>query len=594
VHATEIDGGTCHQAMVPMRDGVRLNTFVYLPGDGRGTYPVILFRTPYGITTTPGQDMTDPAAGWLPSDEMPMFGPLLRGWRSLIAKQYAVVYQDCRGRFGSQGLDRVYGADAADGYDTLEWIAAQPWSNGTAGLAGSSGAAITAYAAASQRHPSVKAMFAQVGSADIYQDVIYEGGSIEMERLWLWVAGNVPGLSQAHRDTVLETKGITAQQFAAAAATTAERALSMQEAQTATPPFVGSPAWTHLPLAGDPDFSTCQPYFDEIITHPLPDDFRRAHDFRSTIDIPAFHATTWYDTFLNSVIKTYEVLQERVGNQRLWIGPGAHSAIYEDTFWPRDPFFEWFDYWLMGVESPLINEPPVYYSQHSWTGGRDVSGEWITAGQWPPLQTVAQELHLNADGSLDHTPKAGTRSYRYDPRHPVPTHGGRNLIITAGLEDQRAARLLPDYGLVYQSEDVPAGFDVLGRVVARLSVESDCPDTDFVVKLIDVHPDGRALLVADGMVRALTRDGEGPQPLQPGEVVDIDVDLGTVCHTFGAGHRVAVDVTSSNFPRRIRNTNSGHLSTAHDTDEDIRVAVNTVHHGERFPSRLILPVTHKE
>ncbi len=194
------DGTRCFQAMVAMRDGVRLNTFVFLPAGGGPRFPVILHRTPYGITGAGARSKTDCAHAWLPSEAEPMRGSILRGWRAIVEHGYAAVYQDCRGRHGSEGEDRVYADDAADGHDTLEWIAAQPWTNQMVGMSGSSAGATTTFAAASTRHPSLRAFFAQAGASSIYDDVVYEGQSIEMERLWLWVARNIDGLSRSHRE----------------------------------------------------------------------------------------------------------------------------------------------------------------------------------------------------------------------------------------------------------------------------------------------------------------------------------------------------------------------------------------------------------
>src|ERR1700752_3842506 len=203
-----IDGARCFQVMVPMRDGVRLNTFVFLPESGGPRFPAILHRTPYGFTLPQGQYLMDCTKGWLPDPQSPLLGPILGGWREIVRHGYAAVYQDCRWRYGSEGEDRVYGDDAADGYDTLERIASEPWANHWVGLSGSSAAATTALAAASQRHPTVRAFFAQVGGSNIYDDVVYEGQSIEMERLWLWVAGNIAGLSDSPREAVARQRGV--------------------------------------------------------------------------------------------------------------------------------------------------------------------------------------------------------------------------------------------------------------------------------------------------------------------------------------------------------------------------------------------------
>src|SRR5690242_18424872 len=216
-------GAQAVQAMVPMRDGTRLNTFVFLPGSGGPRWPVILHRTPYGIAAADARDETDCTRAWLPSEEEPLRGSILRGWRNIVAQGYVAVYQDTRGRHGSEGEDRVYADDAADGYDTLEWIARQPWTNQRIGMSGSSAGATTTFAAASARHPTLQAFFAQAGASSIYDDVVYEGQSIEMERLWLWVARNIPGLSQSHREAVTRRLGVSALELAAAGASAAAR-----------------------------------------------------------------------------------------------------------------------------------------------------------------------------------------------------------------------------------------------------------------------------------------------------------------------------------------------------------------------------------
>src|SRR5215469_15719899 len=213
--------------MVPMRDGVRLNTFVYLPQSGGPRFPVILHRIPYGITTPQGQHITDCTKGWLPDPRTPLLGAILRGWREIVRRGYAAVYQDCRGRYGSEGEDHAYGDDAADGFDTLEWIENEGWTNHRVGLSGSSAGATTALAAASQPHPTACAFFAQVGGSSIYDDVVYEGQSIEMERLWLFVAGNIAGLSASHLEAAARQCGLNATELAAVADSARTRYLAL-------------------------------------------------------------------------------------------------------------------------------------------------------------------------------------------------------------------------------------------------------------------------------------------------------------------------------------------------------------------------------
>ena len=588
----------CFQAMVPMRDGARLNTFVYLPQDGGPRFPVILQRTPYGISADTDASRIDCRQGWLPSEEAPLRGSILRGWRNITARGYAAVYQDTRGRHGSEGEDRVYADDAADGYDTLVWIASQPWSNHQVGMSGSSAGATTTFAAASQRHPSLRAFFAQAGASSIYDDVVYEGASIELERLWLWVARNIPGLSASHREALLRRHGISAAELDAAAAAAAARCARLEAAARAEPAFVAAPDWLRLPLLGYPDFSTWQPFLDEILSHPAPDAFRAAHDFRAAIDIPGFHVTTWYDIFQTSVIAAFNAIQARTGTQKLWIGPNDHYYVYEQAFWPRDPYFEWFDHWLKGSRTPIVDEPPVYYAPRAWVEERSqyVAADWRHAERWPPPGATQVRFDLHADGKLavasagagDAT---GTRAYRYDPRRPIPTRGGRNMLIDAGPRDQRPLHALADYGLVYRGEPLLQDLVLAGAVQVVLHVQSDCPDTDFVAKLIELYPDGRALLVMEGVVRAMFRDGSSvPHPLQPDQVYRVTIQLGHIRHTLHAGNRLQVDVTSSNFPRRARNTNSGNPLLAGDSEADCRIAHNRVHHGEATPSFVVLPV----
>ena len=478
--------------------------------------------------------------------------------------------------------------------DTLEWIASQEWTDGRVGMSGSSAGATTTYAAASTKHPSLKAFFAQVGGSSIYDDVVYEGQSIEMERLWLWVAKNIPGLSQSHRETARRKAGLSEAEMDAAAERAMARYQRLDQARTDATPYIMSEDWLGLPMAGYPDFSIWQPFLDEIITHPAPDDFHAAHNFRQSIDIPGFHATTWYDIFLTSVLAAFNEIHACVGNQRLWIGPNGHYFIYEVHFWPRDPYFEWFGYWLKDEPAALLDEPPIYYSPRSWTGTPTSykADDWRQADQWPPAAAAPRRFNLTYEGGLTEAESGvGARVFTYDPRHPVPTYGGRNMAIDPGPLDQRPASSHRNYGLLYEGEPLDEDLIIAGPVYVALRVSSDCPDTDIVAKLVEVQADGEERLLMDGVIRMMLRDGF-PQPLEPGDPIDVAIPLGQLHHTVGTGNRLRVDVTSSNFPRRARNTNSGNLVLAKDTEADIRIAQNTIHHGdgiECFLEMTVLP-----
>ncbi|HEU0217363.1 MAG TPA: CocE/NonD family hydrolase, partial [Stellaceae bacterium] len=429
--------------------------------------------------------------------------------------------------------------------------------------------------------------------SSIYDDVVYEGQSIEMERLWLWVSRNIPGLSAGHRAAVMRRFGLDAAELAAAAERAAARYLRLDAARLASPPFVDSPDWMRLPLAGTPDFATWQPFLDEIISHPAPDAFRARHNFRRTIGIPGFHVTSWFDIFQTSVIAAFQDIQARTGTQKLWVGPNEHYFVYASNFWPRDPYFAWFGHWLKDEPSELIDQPAVYYSPRAWVEDRAgyAPNDWVRAERWPPPGVRPRRLYLCGDGSLGDAPSGAPLTYRYDPHRPIPTYGGRNMLIDPGPLDQRPAQKLPDYGLIYCGAPLAADLTIAGNVRVSLAIGSDCPDTDFVAKLIELLPDGRATLLMDGVTRAMYRDPRaGAQKLEPGQVYPLVVDLGDICHTFRAGSWIEIDVTSSNFPRRARNTNSGNPLLANDGEDAMRVAANTVHHAGATPSYVELPV----
>src|SRR3954447_14001560 len=345
-------------------------------------------------------------------------------------------------------------------------------------MSGSSAGATTTLPAASTRHPALRAFFAQAGGSSIYDDVVYEGQSIEMERLWLWVAKNIPGLSASHRETVMRRFGIGAGELDRAAASAAARYEQLDAARRTDPPFIGSEDWMRLPLAGYPDFATWQPFLDEIIGHPAPDDFRDRHNFRRTIDIPGFHVTTWFDIFQTSVLAAFQDIQARVGNQKLWIGPNEHYFVYQANFWPRDPYFAWFDHWLKGERTGIMDEPAVFYSPRAWVEDREAytPTDWRYAERWPLPKARPQRLYLHGDGSLGADgPDGPARHYRYDPRRPIPTAGGRNMLIDAGPRDQRLVQWLTDYGLIYCGAPLPEDVTIAGEVRVSLAVESNCP-----------------------------------------------------------------------------------------------------------------------
>lgn len=268
--------------------------------------------------------------------------------------------------------------------------------------------------------------------------------------------------------------------------------------------------------------------------------------------------------------------------------------MYQPNFWPRDPHFEWFDHWLKGERTRIMDEPAVFYSPRAWVADEKdyVANDWRYSKTWPSPGTVQEKFYLTGDGRLSTDgPGGDARRYLYDPRRPVPTLGGRNMLIAVGSRDQRPVQALPNYGLSYRSQVLDQELTIAGSVDVTLHIQSDCRDTDFVAKLRELHSDGRTMLLMDGVVRAMYRDpAAGPQHLAPDQIYPLSIHLGDIHHTFTTGSRLQVDITSSNFPRRVRNTNSGNPILAEGTSAGIRITTNAVHHNQQQPSFLALPV----
>jgi uncharacterized protein len=558
------------EEMVLMRDGVRLHTFVYLPDNKvwNPPYPVIIQRTPYGIGKV----------GTLPGLNQPV--ATLRGWKAGIERGYAIVFQDTRGRFASEGIFRLFYDDASDGYDTIEWVASQPWCNGKVGVAGSSAAGIVTYASASERPPHLKALFSQGAASNLFNDIFYEGQSFELEFRLLSTVTPVD-LSPSHIKSLKFSDNELKEVITLNQAITNDLKSHMFNSAK-------SKWWMHLPLLNYPAISQLLPFQNELLSHPTQDGFRDHLNFRDRMQVPAIHVTTWYDFAAESNLETFKVLQERVGNQKLFIGPGDHFAVYSPTFLPYDPFFQWFDFWLKGIDTNIMDGPPVYY-YHMGTE------KWRYADQWPLPSVENKKYYLHSDGILNTNAPSGQEpsiGYTYDPNNPVQTLGGRNLLLPKGPRDQRPVEP-PNRKdiLVYKSEVLSKDVEIAGTVRIILHAASTCKDTDFHAKLIDVHPDGKTMLVLDGVIRALYRDSPKiPVPMEPGKVYEFTIALGDINHVFKAGNRIQVDISSSNFPRRARNTNSGNLLFSADTEKDIVVATNTIYHGSQYLSYLMLPV----
>jgi predicted acyl esterase len=508
---------------VPMADGVKLATDVHLPASGKPPYPAILLRTPY-----------DKAGG--------------KGIASgLCARGYAVVVQDMRGRFASQGEAAIiFGNDGLggkhkDGHDTLRWIAKQDWSDGKVVTLGGSALGIVQNMAAPGAPEALKGQVVSVAFSDYYHQAAYQGGVWRKELLEGWL-----------KATKLED--------------------------------------VNLPT---------------FLKHPTYDDFWKglsAEAHADQVNAPGLFVGGWYDIFLQGTINSFTTIQKRGGpNARgkcfLVIAPTAHGAFSQKVEYPnasKAPLnyaapLDLLDHWLNGTRNGAEKLRPVHYYVMGDPDDKKAPGNvWRSADAWPPPASDTP-FYLRDDRTLGKgkPDNGGQLTFKYDPEDPAPTVGGQNLIISKGPMDQRKVESRKDV-LVFTTEPLAEPLEVTGRVRAKLFVSSDCPDTDFTVKLCDVYPDGRSMLVADGIRRASLRNGFGKaEPLEKGRVYEVEVDLWSTSLVFNKGHRIRVAVSSSNAPRFEPNANTGE---PHPAKGKTRVAANAVHLSAAHPSHVLLPI----
>ncbi len=499
--------------MVAMRDGVKLATTIYSP-PGEGPFPVILTRTPYGKDN--------------------MYGP--QAHKQFIEAGYVRVVQDVRGKFKSEGKYAAFVDDIVDGYDTVEWIAKQPWSNGKVGMYGPSAMGITQNLAAISNPPHLVTCFVQVAPSSSFRYSSYPGGLFlqDLNEGWLKAQG-VP------------------------------------------------PADVPRPI---------------IKTY---DEDARARDLRAQaahINIPMYNVGGWYDIFLQGSIDSFKALQEdggpkARGNQKLMMGAFGHGAMKGDLKYPAeagnlnggDPI-KWFDHWMKGVDNGIMKEPAVRYYVMGDTMDKSAPGnQWRTAATWPP-QFTATSYYLTATHGLALTkPGKGTLSYIYDPKSPTPAVGGNNLIMDRGPMDQRKVTDRDDV-VKFTSEPLKAPLEITGPMSAELAVSTNVEDTDFIVKLIDVYPNGyEALVIDEGTRLRFAIDPKGATHAQKNKVYNVKVDLWSTSLVFNTGHKIEVVVQSSNAPRFEPHSNTWEPVKSY--DQSLKATNTIVLDGK---SRLILPV----
>jgi len=540
--------------MVPMRDGVRLASDVYRP-DAPGRFPVIVTRTPYDKRNP--EHKYDFAA-------------------KLFATQgFVCIIQDVRGKFDSEGAYYPYMTEAEDGHDAFEWASTQEWSNGNVGTYGFSYWGSTQWLPAPYHSEHLKAMIPIVTGQNLYERWIYNG-IFRWNDVLFWHYGTT---CRTHRDL----DGIDLDK--------AIRRLPLIEADNAL--GVDLPAFNHWIQHPTPDM-----YWDQI----------RVDDKVAQIRAPALIIDGWYDYYLDSALADFNRIRAGGGSEearmsRIIIGPWTHEAEseFEDVdFGPEADFMmqiktmlRWYGYWLRGEDNGVTREGPI----RIFVMGRN---EWRTEREWPLARTRYEKYYFHSsgransvhgDGELNMDPPGGEPPdhFVYDPANPVPSVGGTSIYgaAKAGPKDQREVERRGDV-LVYTTDTLDEDVEVTGPVRLVLYAASSAKDTDFSAKLVDVHPDGRAINIQAGMVRARYRDSfTEPSFLERGVVYEFDIKVGSTSNVFKKDHRIRLEVSSSYFPEFSRNLNTG---AEIGTTSEMVTADQTVYHDAERPSYLLLPI----
>ena len=567
---------------VEMRDGTVLATDVYRP-QGEGRWPVLLQRTPYN-----------------------------KGWGALallqtdtfraVARGYAVVIQDCRGRYASDGGFAPFHQEVADGYDTVEWCARQPWADGGGGMYGTSYVGAVQWLAAVAAPPSLRCIVPTFTASDYYEGWTYQGGAFQWGFMCNWV---LPFLASADLLRGRDRGAVSEIDFAV----WRDRLIAAVDGMDETV--------RTLPLGDLPVPPETSPYFAEWLAHPNRDEFWRSCSIEERHDrvrVPALNVGGWYDIFLGGTprnftgVRTSGATAEACDGSRLLLGPWTHTTPPVSQSGTVDfglaagqgssplsldvdgEHLRFFDLWLKGIDDGLAAEPPVRLF---------VMGEGVWRGEecWPLERARPTDFFLHGNGQVGGTLSTNQPGddrpdvYLSDPVHPVPTVGGQlccyPVKLPPGAFDQRELAVRPDV-LLYTTAPLEADIEVTGPVHLALWAATTAPDTDFAAKLVDIFPDGHARNLTDGVLRARYRLGtDTPWPIVPGEPHEYAIDLCATSNLFRAGHRIGLEVASSNFPRFDRNPQTGHAFGA---DSELRPAMQTVFHDREHPSRLVLPI----
>ena len=564
---------------VPMRDGTTLYADVYRP-DGPGPFPVMLQRTPYDKTTPLAMVMLDPIKS---------------------AKHgYATVVQDTRGRFTSEGQFYCFADDINDGYDTVEWAASQPWSTGKVGMYGASYVGATQWLSAMSRPPHLAAIAPNVTASNYHEGWTYQGGAFELGFNVSWTLAQ---LTLANFKTIASGRNVPE----GSRQKLVDAVDSMQDA------FRVSPMKEFPYLKGG-----LADYYYDWVAHPDYDEYWKKlciEEHHSSITTPALNIGGWYDIFLRGTIRNYLGMREKGpseearNGQKLIIGPWQHgsrgTSLVGSHYFGLSAdalaldmdgiHFKWFDYWLKGEANGILEEPPVRIFVMGDNVWRDEQ-EWPLSRARPTdyyfhSQGKANSLHgngvLSTEGPSDEPPDV----FLYNPNDPVPTTGGAlccNPYFAAnGAFEQSGIEAREDV-LVYTTPPLEREVEVTGPVTVTLWAATSAPDTDFTAKLVDVCEDGCARNLTDGIIRARYRDSmSSPSLLEPGKAYCYTIDLWATSNVFKAGHRIRVEISSSNFPRFDRNSNTGNTISE---DAVFKPALQTVLHNAQHPSHITLPI----
>lgn len=517
--------------MVPMRDGVKLATKVYR-NENAPPQPAILLRTPYGKDNLIPKDIID----------------------TFLERGYVYVAQDMRGRFDSEGESFVFFDDIQDGYDTIEWVANQKWCNGKVGTFGPSAMGIVQNVVAGAKPPHLVCQVIIAASSSLYHEAVFQGGAFRKGLAEGWIKTN------------------------------------------------NFPRKLLKKFQEHPNYDSLWEMVNSRTKHKV-------------MNVPALHIGGWFDIFQEGTLQSFKGRQEQGakgarGKQLLIMGPWTHNIGNQplgDIKFPdaevmetkiKDKIIRFYDYYLKGIDTGITKEKPVEYYIMGDVDEKGKWNYWTQEDTWPP-KSKKIKFYLNEGKKLTRNlPKQNNKNmdkFIYDPRNPVPTYGGANLVELiegpAGPRDQRKVEARDDV-LIYTSDVLDKPLKVIGKIKVVLYASSSAVDTDFTAKLTDVYPDGRSILLCDGIIRARKRESDAKEKLLiPGKVYRFEIDLWSTAYVFNKGHKIRLAISSSNYPRFDVNPNTGEPFKIVNFNRDTLIsAEQTIYRTKKYPSHIILPV----